>query len=43
MKARLLKKYQILKSFGNYKKGEFVEFYADDEFTEKLLKNKLIK
>lgn len=43
MKARLLKKYQILKSFGNYKQGEFVEFYEDDEFTEKLLKNKLIK
>lgn len=40
MKEKELKKYKILKDFGNYKKGEIVEFYdaKDDDFTERLIK-----
>lgn len=40
MKAKELKKYKILKDFGNYKKGETVEFYdaQDDDFTAHLIK-----
>ena len=42
MKTKELKKYKILVDFGNYKKGELVEFYADDDYTDKLISSKKI-
>lgn len=40
MRAKELKKYKILSAFGNYKQGEFVEFYdaKDDDYVASLLK-----
>jgi len=42
MRAKELKKYKILSAFGNYKQGEFVEFYdaKDDDYVASLLKNR---
>lgn len=41
MRAKELKKYKILSAFGNYKQGEFVEFYdaKDDDYVSSLLKS----